>query len=64
MFTTVANVLLASTKTAFEAVSKADLERLQLPDNPEAMLKTTIFTGPMKQNDDMAKMFERVKAGG
>jgi spermidine/putrescine transport system substrate-binding protein len=54
----------ASTKTAFEAVSKADLERLQLPDNPEMMLKTTIFTGPMKQNDDMAKMFERVKAGG
>jgi len=28
------------------------------------MLKSTIFTGPMKQNDDMAKMFEKVKAGG
>ncbi len=28
------------------------------------MLKTTVFTGPMKQNDDLAKMFEKVKAGG
>jgi len=28
------------------------------------MLKTTVFTGPMKQNDELAKMFEKVKAGG
>ena len=54
----------ASTKTAFDQVPKADLQRLQLPDDPDVMLKSTIFTGPMKQNDDVAKMFEKVKAGG
>lgn len=54
----------ASTTTAFEAVSKEELEGLKLPADPEAMLKTTVFTGPMKQNDDIAKMFEKVKAGG
>lgn len=54
----------ASTKTAFDQVPKADLQRLQLPDDPDVMLKSTIFTGPMKQNDDIAKMFEKVKAGG
>ena len=43
---------------------KADLDRLQLPSDPEVALKTTIFTGPMKQNEDLAKMFEKVKAGG
>lgn len=54
----------SSTSTAFAEVKPADLEALQLPADPEVMLKTTIFTGPMKQNDELAKMFERVKAGG
>ncbi|TXI01362.1 MAG: extracellular solute-binding protein [Rhizobium sp.] len=54
----------ASTTTAFAAVPKDDLEKLQLPSDPETMLKSTVFTGPMKQNDDLAKMFEKVKAGG
>jgi spermidine/putrescine transport system substrate-binding protein len=54
----------ASTTTAFAAVPKDELQKLQLPDNPEEMLKTTVFTGPMKQNDELAKMFEKVKAGG
>lgn len=54
----------ASTTTAFAAVPKETLDSLQLPSDPEEMLKTTIFTGPMKQNDDLAKMFEKVKAGG
>lgn len=54
----------ASTSTAFAAVSKETLDTIQLPADPETMLKTTVFTGPMKQNDDMAKMFEKVKAGG
>lgn len=54
----------ASTKTAFDQVPKADLDNLQLPADPDVMLKSTIFTGPMKQNDDIAKMFEKVKAGG
>ncbi|WP_168879685.1 ABC transporter substrate-binding protein [Rhizobium sp. P28RR-XV] len=54
----------ASTTSAFAAVPKDQLENLQLPADPETMLKSTVFTGPMKQNDDLAKMFEKVKAGG
>ena len=54
----------SSTSTAFAAVPKETLDKLQLPSNPDEMLKTTIFTGPMKQNDELAKMFEKIKAGG
>ena len=54
----------SASSAAFALVPKADLDRLQLPAEPETMLKTTVFTGPMKQNDDLAKMFEKVKAGG
>nr|WP_316650659.1 ABC transporter substrate-binding protein [uncultured Gellertiella sp.] len=54
----------SSTTTAFAAVPKAELDKLELPSNPDDMLKTTVFTGPMKQNDDLAKIFEKVKAGG
>jgi len=54
----------SASSAAFALVSKPDLDRLQLPADPETMLKTTVFTGPMKQNDDLAKMFEKVKAGG
>lgn len=54
----------ASTKTAFDGVSKEELDKLQLPADPDVMLKSTVFTGPMKQNDDIAKTFEKVKAGG
>src|SRR4029079_11692343 len=54
----------SASSAAFAQVPKADLDRLQLPADPETMLKTTVFTGPMKQNDDLAKMFEKVKAGG
>ncbi|TIN52391.1 MAG: spermidine/putrescine ABC transporter, partial [Mesorhizobium sp.] len=54
----------SSLSSAFATVPKAELEKLQLPSDPEVLLKTTIFTGPMKQNDDLAKMFEKVKAGG
>ncbi|PZQ95665.1 MAG: spermidine/putrescine ABC transporter [Cereibacter sphaeroides] len=54
----------ASTTSAFEEVPQAKLDELKLPANPEEMLQTTIFTGPMKQNAELAKMFEKVKAGG
>lgn len=54
----------ASTTSAFDAVPKETLESLELPADPNVALKTTIFTGPMKQADDLAKMFEKVKAGG
>lgn len=54
----------ASTATAFAQVPKEKLEELKLPADPETMLKTTVFTGPMKQAPELAKMFERVKAGG
>ena len=54
----------SSTSSAFAEVPPEELAKLQLPADPEAVLKSTVFTGPMKQNDDLAKMFERVKAGG
>lgn len=54
----------ASTSSAFAEVPKEKLEELKLPADPEVMLKTTVFTGPMKQAPELAKMFERVKAGG
>lgn len=54
----------ASTSSAFGEVSKEELKALQLPDDPDTVLKETVFTGPMKQNDALAKMFEKVKAGG
>src|SRR5262245_32970313 len=54
----------ASTSSGFGQVKKETLDSLQLPADPETMLKTTIFTGPLKQNDELAKMFEKVKAGG
>ena len=54
----------SASSAAFAQVPKEDLDRLQLPADPEVMLKTTVFTGPMKQNEDLAKMFEKVKAGG
>src|ERR1700752_1567138 len=54
----------SSTSTAFAAGPQKTLDELQLPSDPEVMLKTTVFTGPMKQNDELAKMFEKVKAGG
>lgn len=54
----------SSTSTAFAGESKEELDSLQLPADPEIMLKSTVFTGPMKQNDELAKMFEKVKAGG
>lgn len=54
----------SSTSSAFATMPKETLDRLQLPADPEKVLKSTIFTGPMKQNDELAKMFEKVKAGG
>ncbi len=49
---------------AFTLVPKEELDRLQLPADPEIALKTTIFLHPLKQNDDLTKLFEKVKAGG
>jgi spermidine/putrescine transport system substrate-binding protein len=54
----------SSMSSAFAQVPQAELDKLQLPADPEVMLKSTVFTGAMKQNDEIAKMFERVKAGG
>jgi spermidine/putrescine transport system substrate-binding protein len=54
----------SASKAAFDLVSKEKLKELQLPDDPETVLKTTVFTGPMKQSEGLAKMFEKVKAGG
>jgi spermidine/putrescine transport system substrate-binding protein len=54
----------SASSAAFALVPKEELDRLQLPSDPNVVLKSTVFTGPMKQNDDLAKMFEKVKAGG
>lgn len=54
----------SASKAAFDLVAKEKLDELSLPADPEVVLKETIFTGPMKQNDDLAKLFERIKAGG
>jgi spermidine/putrescine transport system substrate-binding protein len=54
----------SASSAAFALVPKDELERLQLPSDPNVVLKSTVFTGPMKQNDALAKMFEKVKAGG
>ena len=40
------------------------LNALQLPADPETMLKTTVFTRPIRNNEKITKMFEEVKAGG
>ncbi len=49
---------------AFSLVPKEELDRLELPSDPEVALKSTIFLEPLKQADDLAKLFEKVKAGG
>ena len=54
----------SASSAAMGAVPAATLQELSLPADPNEMLKTTVFTGPMKQNDALAKMFEKVKAGG
>ncbi|MGL4962420.1 MAG: ABC transporter substrate-binding protein [Inquilinus sp.] len=54
----------SASSAAFALVPKDELDRLQLPNDPEVALKTTVFTGPMQQNEDLAKMFEKIKAGG
>jgi len=54
----------SASSASFALVPKEDLDRLQLPSDPDVVLKSTVFTGPMKQNDDLAKLFEKVKAGG
>lgn len=54
----------ASTSTAFAAVPAEKLKELELPADPEVMLKTTVFTGPMKQAEELGKLLEKIKAGG
>lgn len=54
----------SSTSTAFAAETPEKLKELELPANPEDMLKKTVFTGPMKQAEELAKMLEKIKAGG
>jgi spermidine/putrescine transport system substrate-binding protein len=54
----------STSSAAFGSLSKEDLERTHLPADPEIMLKSTRFSQPMRQIDDVAKMFEKIKAGG
>jgi spermidine/putrescine transport system substrate-binding protein len=53
-----------SNSDAMKSVGEETLKSLQLPIDPDAMLKTTVFTKPIGNNDKVTKMFEDVKAGG
>jgi spermidine/putrescine transport system substrate-binding protein len=54
----------AANSESMQAVGAEKLKELALPTDPAEMLKTTVFTLPMKNNDEVSKMFEEVKAGG
>ncbi|MET1026593.1 MAG: hypothetical protein ABWY00_05450, partial [Dongiaceae bacterium] len=54
----------SSNGDAMKAVGAAKLKELQLPTDPDTMLKTTVFTRPIRNNEKITKMFEEVKAGG
>lgn len=54
----------SSISDAMAAVGADKLKELQLPIDPEEMLKSTIFTKPINNNDKVTRMFEEVKAGG
>lgn len=54
----------SATSSAFAAVPAEELQKLELPSDPNVALRSTTFTAPMKQAEDLAKMFEKVKAGG
>jgi spermidine/putrescine transport system substrate-binding protein len=53
-----------SNADAMSSVGADKLKELQLPTAPEEMLKTTVFTKPINNNDKITRMFEEVKAGG
>ena len=53
-----------SNSDAMTAVGEAKLKSLQLPTDPDTMLKSTVFTKPINNNEKVTKMFEQVKAGG
>lgn len=53
-----------SNADAMKAVGEAKLKELNLPADPDTMLKTTVFTKPIGNNEKVTKMFEEVKAGG
>ncbi len=54
----------SSNSDAMKAEGEAKLKELQLPSDPDTMLKTTVFTRPIRNNEKITKMFEEVKAGG
>jgi spermidine/putrescine transport system substrate-binding protein len=54
----------SSNAGSMESVGAEKLKELQLPTNPEEMLKSTVFTKPINNNDAVTRMFEDVKAGG
>lgn len=54
----------SASSAAFARVPKAKLEELSLPADPNIVLKSTVMTRPIPSNDELSKLFERVKAGG
>ncbi|QRM55474.1 extracellular solute-binding protein [Sinorhizobium sp. BG8] len=53
----------SATKGGFEQVDDATLANLDIPRDPSALLSSTVLQGPMKDQDDIQKMFESVKQG-
>lgn len=54
----------SASSAAFAEVDQATLDELSLPSDPEQVLRETVFTGAMPQNDAISQLFERIKAGG
>lgn len=54
----------SASSAAFARVPKARLDELELPNDPNIVLKSTVMTRNIPSNDELTKLFERVKAGG
>src|SRR5262245_13249710 len=54
----------SSSSESMGAVPSATLDELRLPQDPNTMLKKTIFIKTIHNSDKISKMFEEVKAGG
>jgi spermidine/putrescine transport system substrate-binding protein len=54
----------SSSSESMKAVAPDTLKTLRLPEDPDAMLRSTIFIKTIHNSDKISKMFEEVKAGG
>jgi len=54
----------SSSTESMKAVAPDTLKTLRLPEDPNTMLRSTIFIKTIHNSDKISKMFEEVKAGG